>query len=669
MGVWSSGSATAGNDTFTGDGTAETANGLAGDDTLHGGGGNDSLDGGPGGDLLFGEDGDDTLTVRDGEEGDDALVDGGGGTDTLLLVGEVDLYNMGVTSIEKISFASAFDFHRGLFQSNQLGAGLSNTLAVRGSVGAKPDGVEVFTSGVGDTIDLSGWTFTNWNQVNEDYVAIYGDAGANTLIGTSVRDRLDGGDGADTLYGGDGDDEFYPGPSGSSDGDADTMYGGAGNDAYGVFDATDTVVELVGQGTDRIAAWIDHAMESNVENMTLYGTAVVGTGNTLANSIEGNELNNTLSGGNGDDYVFGGDGNDVINGNAGADEMVGGLGDDTFYVDNAGDSVNDNFDAGLDSVRASISCTLTNNVENLTLTGTSNINGTGNALNNRIVGNSGANTLDGGIGVDSLIGGDGNDTYVIDVSGDTISDTSGVDTVISSVNWTLAGPLENLTLVGDAINAYGNAADNVLTGNINNNGLVGGAGADTMLGGLGNDIYYVDNVGDVTAESADAGVDTVRSEVSRSLGANLENLTLMGSANINGSGNALNNKLIGNSGNNVLNGALGNDQLTGGAGADSFVFSYTPGATNRDAIMDFNVADDTIRLDDAIYAALGAPGVLAAGAFSTGAAATEADDRIIYNSATGALFYDADGNGAGAVVQFAQMTSGLALTSADFLVV
>ncbi len=198
-----------------------------------------------------------------------------------------------------------------------------------------------------------------------------------------------------------------------------------------------------------------------------------------------------------------------------------------------------------------------------------------------------------------------------------------------------------------------------------------------MFGANGDDTYIVDNAGDVTSEvSALGGTDTVISSVARNLTAHLENLTLSGSADITGAGNALNNVITGNSGVNTLygldsgdtlDGGLGADTLRGGAGADDYVFSTALGGGNVDAIVGFNVADDTILLNNAVFTGLSA-GTLAAGSFVIGAAAADADDHIIYNSATGQLFFDADGNGAAAAVLFATLTAGLALTNNDFIV-
>ncbi len=211
----------------------------------------------------------------------------------------------------------------------------------------------------------------------------------------------------------------------------------------------------------------------------------------------------------------------------------------------------ENLNEGLDTVLSSVSYTLGANLENLTLTGTGAVNGTGNSLNIVLTGNSAANRLTGGAG---------NDTYIVG-TGDTVVESSGggTDTVQSSVTHTLASNVENLTLVGTAtINGTGNGLNNVLIGN---------NAANKLTGGAGNDLYVV-GAGDTVVEAANGGTDTVQSSVAWTLASNVENLTLTGTGSINGTGNSLANVITGNAGGNTLAGGAGNDTLAGGHGND-----------------------------------------------------------------------------------------------------
>lgn len=379
-----------------------------------------------------------------------------------------------------------------------------------------------------------------------------------------------------------------------------------GSDTFVLKSAND-VFNGPGGGIDTVMSAFTWTLGAGHENLTLTGSANInGTGNDLGNVIYGNSGNNVLDG-------LGG--NDVLNGGTGADSMAGGIGNDTYYVDNVGDVVIEKLGEGTDIVQSSITYTLTANVENLTLTGTGNINGTGNDLDNAIYGNTGNNVLtgmggndilNGGAGADTMAGGMGNDTYYVDNVGDVVIEKlgEGSDTVQSSITYTLASNVENLSLTGTAhINGtgndldnalYGNAGNNILTGLGGNDILNGGVGADTMVGGAGNDTYYVDSVGDVVVEKPGEGIDTVQSSVAFTLGDNVENLTLTGTANINATGNALSNTIHGNAGNNVIIGGAGDDMLWGGGGTDQFVFA--PGS-GRDIIADFSSKDsDTIVL-------------------------------------------------------------------------
>jgi Ca2+-binding RTX toxin-like protein len=261
-------------------------------------------------------------------------------------------------------------------------------------------------------------------------------------------------------------------------------------------------------------------------------------------------------------------------------------------------------------------------------------------------------------------GGTGNDTYIINNTTDIITEDAdaGTDTVQSLIAYTLASNFENLTLTGKtAINGTGNDLDNTLTGNAAANVLNGGAGNDTMVGGKGNDTYYVDATGDVVTEAANAGTDaiiTTLSTYSISALTNIENLSYSGSSDVILTGNALVNKLTGSTGNDTLAGGLGNDILTGGSGSDIFIFDTVANASkNKDTITDFTSGTDHIQFSKAIFTGLGSSvGNLTESQFWTGAGVTKAhdvDDRIIYNTTSGALYYDADGSGKGAAVQVA----------------
>lgn len=495
---------------------------------------------------------------------------------------------------------------------------------------------------------------------------------------------------------------------------ADTLIGGGGNDTYVIEDAGDVVTELANGGTDTIRSNVSFAMTvagaTFVENLVLLGAALDGTGNALDNTITGNGEANILDGLGGNDFLFGGvggddlvggEGNDFLDGGTGNDDMAGGVGNDTYVVDSVDDAITEAAGAGTDTVQAfitySIAAAAQANLENIVLVGTGNINATGNAGNNSLIGNAGVNvltgaggndSLDGGAGADRLDGGDGNDTYTIDNAGDAIVDSSGVDTVFSFLaNYTLGAGLENATAGGaGAVNLTGNAVANLLTGNSGANSLDGAAGVDTMTGGLGNDTYLVDNTLDVINEGAGGGIDTVRVSTNYSLAAAAEVESLISDTNANvrlggsetantivaGSGRDV---LFGLGGNDTLDGGLGRDDLRGGVGQDFFRIDDRVTRTAFDRILDFNVRDDTVLLDNAIFRALGRgtetnPGKLNAGFFRSGTTnqAVDGNDHLIYNTRTDTLLYDVDGVGGRAATIVAQFNN-VNLKASDFLII
>jgi len=287
----------------------------------------------------------------------------------------------------------------------------------------------------------------------------------------------------------------------------------------------------------------------------------------------------------------------IFTGTSGADMLIGNKFNNTYFVNDIGDNVIESSSTGgIDTVNSSLSAyTLGNNIENLNLSGIDNLNATGNALSNTLIGNEGDNILDGGKGNDTMAGGLGDDIYYVDSTTDIIIENvdEGMDTVYAAKTYTLGVNLENLILTGTASNkAYGNDLNNTLTGNSGNNTLAGGAGADTMSGGVGKDTYYVDDEGDSVIETSDltTEIDTVNSTVSFTLGDNVENLTLLGANNIDAIGNSLNNVLKGNSGDNILNGGAGIDKMYGGVGNDTYYVDNT-----KDTLIEaFNSGEDTV---------------------------------------------------------------------------
>ena len=538
------------------------------------------------------------------------------------------------------------------------------------------DGNNMYNGGAGNDTLFGGYDFdtlvggegSDDLDGNDDDDLLDGQDGEDTLEGGDGNDQLYGGAGNDLLYGGAGSDTLYGGEGDdmlAGDQGNDWMVGGGGNDTFVVNSAGDVVSESIGEGRDTVRSSISYDLGEDLEILILTGTGnMTGNGNGSHNAITGNAGDNTLSGGGG---------NDTINGGAGADWMLGDAGDDTFIVDNTGDLAVDAlrselnqddpfepymvfFQDGIDTVKASVSYTISENIEILWLT-SSAINGTGNALDNTLRGNDanntlagligndtlfgglGNDTLDGGVGNDTLIGGFGDDTFVVDMIGDKVFEVSGqgTDTVLSSINYTLGINVENLTLTGsDPLSGTGNALGNVITGNLGNNRLTGAGGNDALNGGAGNDLL-----------NGGAGNDT--------LYGGADNDTLY--AGLDGDdqlyGDEGNDILIGSTGADTLAGGANNDRLTGGAQADAFVFNTNGGV---DRITDFASGSDHIQIAATLVDILGGTSALTAQSFyaADGAVAGhDADDRLIYNTRTGALYCDADGSNAGAAVQIA----------------
>lgn len=465
-----------------------------------------------------------------------------------------------------------------------------------------------------------------------------GTNGNDQLFGTSDADLLNGLNGNDLLVADAGND-ILDGGSG-----VDTMRGGSGDDFYLVDNSADLAIENANEGVDTVSASANFTLGANVENLAMRA-GTIGTGNDLNNRIEIPSATLTsapsvnFSGLGGDDTLISGVGNDTLDGGAGNDTMNGGSGNDLYRVDSAGDVVQEAVNGGIDTVNSAISHTLAANVENLNLTG-GNINGTGNELNNTILGSLfnntlqglagndsldgglGADILDGGTGADQMSGGFGNDTFIVEDAGDIVSETTanvlgGIDLVRSSINFTLGSNVENLTLEGTAANGTGNELNNTITGNNAGNVLEGLAGNDVLLG--------------------QAGADVLRGGV----------------------------------GNDLLDGGRGNDAMTGGSGADSFIFDlnapFNRAAIGKDVIRDFVSGTDKIVLDQTTFGQITRQDIAIV---ANNAEAAISDKRIVFSEATGKVFFNQNGasNGFGTGGYFATLQGAVEITVNDFAI-
>jgi serralysin len=649
-----------GNDTITGTAGANVIRTGDSVDSVNAGDGNDIVEGGAGGDILDGGTGLDTLdytssnaavtisllnnSASGGHATGDSFVnfenlrgsafvdsltgngsanvlDGGSGADTLIGGGDNDTY---------------FVDNAGDAITEINGGGTDTVYALTN-----------YTLGAGQDLEV----LSAFDRNAATTLSLTGNALAQTLIGDAGANLLNGAAGADVLY------------------------GLGGSDSYVVDNAGDFVVEGAGQGDDAVYALVSYALAvgQEVEILSLFDRSAAST-----LSLTGNALTQTL---------IGDAGANLLNGGGGADVLYGLGGNDTYVVDNAGDFVVENAGQGNDTVLAQTSYALAigQEIEVLDVfdrNATDALELTGNALAQTLIGNAGGNVLNGGAGADVLYGLGGNDNYVVDTAGDLVIEgaSGGSDAVYALASYALAAgqEIEVLSAFGQAgtgaMDLTGNAFAQTLIGNAGNNLLNGGGGADAFYGLGGNDTYLLDSADDQVIEGGGGGSDAVYTTVSYVLaaGQDIEVLSVFGQGGtsaLNLTGNGIGQTIVGNAGNNILNGADGSDILYGLGGADTFAFTTVLGANNVDMIIGFATGSDKIFLDDAIFAQIGGLGALNANAFVVGAVAADASDRIIYNSASGQLLYDADGTGGTAAVLFATLQGSPALAASDFQVI
>jgi Ca2+-binding RTX toxin-like protein len=654
-----------GNDRLTGDSAANALTGGAGNDTLDGGAGNDTLTGGAdtdtasyasagagvtvslaltkaqntigaGSDVLAtienltGSDYNDILTGNtganriDGGAGND-VINGGSGLDTLDGGEGYDIYLL--TLLADKTAAEIADTGASGTDELRFAATVAGTL----TLGALDTGIErvVIGTGNGAAAIATGTAALNINAAaaaNGLYIA--GNAGINQLTGSAFDDTIDGGAGNDILIGGAGND---------------SITGGLGVDTASYAAASEDLTLSLAVPTGQAAGSFGNDTLAGIESL------ITGSGN---DRLTGDSAANALTGGAGNDTLDGGAGNDTLTGGADTDTA-------SYASAGAGVTVSLALTKAQNTIGAGSDVLAT--IENLTGSDYNDIL-TGNTGANRIDGGAGNDVINGGSGLDTLDGGEGSDVYLLtllaDKSDGEIADTGASGTDELRFAATAAGTLtlgaldtgiERVVIGtgnGAAAIATGTAALNInaaaaanglyIAGNAGINQLTGSAFDDTIDGGAGNDILI-----------GGAGNDSI-------------------------TGGLGNDVITGGEGDDTLTGGLGVDTLTGGAGADDFVFNTAPNtATNRDTIADFVSADDDIWLSRAVMSGLGAAAQLSENDFHFGAGITTAgdlSDRIIYNTTTGALYYDADGSGAGAAIQFATLTGAVQLSFGDFFI-
>lgn len=670
-----------------------------GNDTIRGGEISSSLNGGAGGDELYGGACSDSFYVDDGND---------------------RLFDSGVADRDRVIFTSG-SFHRLNLQQD---IGWAYYVTFDKATLAGTDG--------NDVINLASTTIQVLSGVNADMGAgndrLIGTSLADTLNGGAGADKMRGGLGNDIYYIDDANDFVGEKPNGG----ADLAYVSATSIVIPAQVETlallgDQQFTLQGnRQSDRVLVTGDMA-RAIVNGSFGSDVMTVLTAEAIVNGNGGNDIlwsgkgNDQLYGGADNDKIYGDLGDDLMSGGSGMDSLFGGAGNDTFdggsgndaysydegddlYLIEDGDridgTINDPYFKGNDTIQSSS----VDIAQNWGSVGNANVFHSTAAQGVHIVqyfgtdvliGSDYGDTIDGGDS-DTLIGGTGSDTYTLTSMNVLVLENprSGFDqinlvladnaVVNSYLTYQLPDNVEgvNIAFSRNGWTVLGNDADNVITMFASmDNTIDGGRGADTMDGGAGNDTYYVDSVGDRIADSGYGTEDAVHVYLARyTLPDTVEILFGRLGRNSVLTGNASNNIIFGNVGDDVLSGldgddslvgVAGHDTLTGGAGADAFVYGFTPLANSADQITDFEHGVDSVLLSAADGDAFaGLPlNALAPGAFRLGGAALDSDDRILYNTATGDLLFDVDGNGVTAPVLIARLTSVPALTAVDFWVI
>ncbi|MGR3467038.1 MAG: calcium-binding protein [Shimia sp.] len=695
---------TDGDDFIAGTPFDQTVYGLEGDDFIDTGDSTSTVFGGDGDDMILvegrenvidGGDGDDTILsdyslndTLNGGAGDDLIkgllfeffgsstthFDGGAGDDTLLGGYDTDVMEGGLGD----------DILRGFTGDDTLSGGAGSDTIVGGRGADSIDGGDGFDfvvfEGRDGGVSVGINSGSGGEALDDSYTSIEG------FIGTEFGDQIDlfttqevyvfGGRGHDYIYGGFSDD---------------TLEGGIGQDEI-LGDAGFDIVTFTTAGAAVTANLTTGVGTRGNANGDTYNSIEGLSGSDYDDILTGSSDDNLLLGQDGDDTLRGSAGNDTLKGNAGADELHGGSGEDFADYSAASSGVIANLTSGVGTQGTADGDTYIA-IEGLIGSDHADI----------LTGSSGDNTLIGGRGHDSLRGSAGDDVIEGGSGRDDINGGSGQD--IASFTTAGSGVVANLTAgVGTKGNANGDtytsiegligsdhadvltgsSGDNVLEGGAGDDSLRGsagsdildgGAGADDINGGSGLDVASFGTASSGVTANLTAGVGTggdadgdTYTSIEDVWGSNFDDI-LTGSSGDNVlRGDAGDDVLRGSAGNDTLVGGDGNDTLNGGSSADVFVFDTAlDAAWNVDTIQNYSTSQDQIALDSGVFAALG--GAVSFSEFRVGASAQNANERLIYDSATGELFYDVDGAGGAAQVLFATFDPAVALTAAEFDIV
>jgi len=699
---------------------SDTIIGAAGGQNLAGQGGSDWLHGAAGNDTLWGGGSADHFVFRETGAGNaDTLGDFASGTDKILLdasvmtaLGASGNFTAGDGRFWASSTGSAHDAddrilyntttRQVFYDADGNGAGARELIATL-QTGATLVATDIVVEG-----GSSGGGSTTAGTAGND--TLTGTPGNDTIIGLGGNDLLRGNEGADSLQGGDGNDTLIGGEgTGINNADdlaSDTLDGGLGDDVYHVvanLDGSDVIIADAG-GIDTVIAWSSWTLGPGLENLTLGDDAGVGssgTGNELDNIIisateggtisglggndtliisggentvtaRGGDGNDTIQGrGSDNDQLFGDAGNDLLDGGGGFSSMTGGAGADVFLfalTPGFGDQeLITDFASGADRLRLDAT-----RMEALGASGrfgagdarfAANASGTAQDSSDRVV----YNTSTGQLWYDADGSGAGEAGLIFTLQGGPALAAADIEVVNGS-----SAPPSGSTVNGTAGNdtLSGTAGNDTING-LGGNDLIreGSGGNDVVDGGAG-----TDSIEFKTAATGGLVVDYASGTISGAASITFTSIERIVAGNfndvLNGAAGAQN--LAGQGGSDTLAGAGGVDTLWGGTGNDFFVFREM-GAANADRVSDFASGQDKLELDDSAFTAIGAMGNFAAGdarfwASSTGAA-HDANDRVVYNTSTGQLYYDADGSGAGAAQIFATLTTKPVIAATDIVVI